>query len=298
MNTIIFPLPGNEALAAALVQMTGAVAGDGRFRSFPDGETYLRFTTPVRGHMAVVACTLNQPDEKLLRLYLAARTLRDLGATRVLLVAPYLPYLRQDTVFAPGEGISAKHVGEWISGFIDGLVTVEPHLHRIDSLSGIYRRPLRVVSAASSIARWIEAEVREPVLIGPDEESRQWVAAIAQRLRCPYRVLTKRRYGDRAVSVDIRELDLPTWVRPVLVDDIIASGRTQAAAIGLLKSRGLNPPVCIAVHGLFAGDASNVLDQAGSARTVSCNTVTHASNAIDLHHDIALALSELIASLR
>ena len=298
MSTLIFSLPGNQALADVLSNIPGAMRGDCRFRSFVDGETYLRFTSPVRGHVAVLVCTFNQPDEKLLRVYLAARTLRDMGAARVLLVAPYLPYMRQDTVFAPGEGISAKHIGALISGCVDGLVTVEPHLHRIDALGQIYPIPVRVVSAAPAIARWIEAEVRNPVLIGPDEESRQWVAAIAQQLHCPYRVLIKHRYGDRKVSVEARELDFPAHVRPVLVDDIIASGRTQSAAISLLHALGLPPPVCVAVHGLFVGDASEVLAQTASARIVSCNTVTHASNAIDLFHDISESLAALIASLR
>lgn len=293
MNAVIFALPGNESLAERLAAIPGYEFGDCTFRRFPDGETALRFRSPVRHRTVVLACTLDHPDDKLLRVYLAARTLRAMGATRVLLVAPYLPYMRQDTVFAPGEGINARHVADLLCSCVDGIVTVDPHLHRIAALEQIYRVPVEVVSAADAIAAWIRAQVKNPVLIGPDEESEQWVGAIAARIGCSYQVLRKQRQGDRSVAIDDQGLQLDAPCTPVLVDDIVASGGTLLELTRRLRARQLPAPVCVVVHGLFVNTALDMLRAAGAARIAACSSVAHAAETIDLGADLSGGLARL-----
>lgn len=292
-----FALPGNEALARTLAAAYGSEPGECIVRRFPDGESYLRFLSPVRDRPVVIVCSLDRPDDKLVQVYLAARTLRELGAARIVLVAPYLAYMRQDTVFKAGEGVSARHVADLLSGCIDGLVTVDPHLHRIERLERVYPVALRVVSAAAAIAEWIRAQVPRPVLIGPDEESEQWVAAIAGPLGCPYRVLRKQRRGDRDVSVDVGALTIEADTTPVLVDDIVSSGATVIQAIEKLSALGCAPPVCVVVHGLFADAALASIRKAGAARVAACSTVPHQAECIDLGDGIASALTDLVEQL-
>lgn len=293
--TIVFALPGNEALADALATQAALVRGECSCRSFADGETYLRFLTPVAGCHVVLACTLDHPDAKLLRLLLAARILRELGAAHLVLVAPYLPYLRQDQRFHEGEGVSARHIAKLLSTHFDGLITADPHLHRIAHLEDLYTLRLRVVQAAPLIADWVSREVERPVLIGPDAESAQWVSVVAAAAGCPFRVLEKHREGDREVRLDAMDLGAVRDRRPVLVDDIIATARTQIAAIRMLAEQGLPAPLCIGVHAIFAGDAAGALAAAGASRVLSCNSIAHASNAIDLRPSLSAALVDLLA---
>ena len=77
------------------------------------------------------------------------------------------------------------------------MVTVDPHLHRWKSLDAIYRMPTRIARAAPAIATWVSREVERPLLVGPDAESEQWVAAVAAECAAPYVVLEKLRRGDR-----------------------------------------------------------------------------------------------------
>ncbi len=49
-----------------------------------------------------------------------------------------------------------------------------------------------------------------------------------------------------------------------------------------LTRAGYSAPVCIGVHAVFAGEAYEGLKRAGAVDVVTCNTVPHASNAIDL----------------
>ncbi|WP_255266299.1 ribose-phosphate pyrophosphokinase-like domain-containing protein [Cupriavidus necator] len=57
---------------------------------------------PVAGCEAMVVCTLDRPDARLVPLLWPAAAAREGGAVRVGLVAPYLAYMRQDKLFPTG----------------------------------------------------------------------------------------------------------------------------------------------------------------------------------------------------
>ena len=219
---------------------------------------------------------------------------RELGAARVVLVAPYLAYMRQDRRFHDGEAVTSRTFASVLSRHFDALVTVDPHLHRYHDLSEIYPIPSRAVSSSAAIAAWVRREVRQPLLIGPDEESGQWVEAIAKLQDLPFTVLTKQRHDDFHVDVSLPDAGRWAGHTPVLVDDIISSAHTMIAAIGSLATCGFTAPVCIGVHGLFGGTALAELEQAGAARIVTCNCVPHPSNAIDVMPAVAEALKSLL----
>ena len=184
--------------------------GQLELHAFPDGETYLRFITDLSGRALVMVCTLDRPNEKTLPLLFAAATARELGAAKVGLVAPYLAYMRQDRRFKPGEAVTSREVARLLSDAFDWLVTVDPHLHRYGSLAEIYRIPTRVVHAAPLISQWIRGTCPNPLIIGPDTESEQWVSAVAKDASAPYSVLQKVRRGDREVEISDQR-HAPTW---------------------------------------------------------------------------------------
>lgn len=279
---LLISLPGNQVLAAPLAAKLGAELGELEARSFPDGETYLRYTTPVEARTVILLCPLDRPNAKFLPLTFAAAAARDLGAREVGLVAPYLAYMRQDRRFHPGEAITSNYFARMLSAQIDWLVTVDPHLHRHEALAEIYSVPTRVAHAAPLIANWIRQEVAQPLLIGPDSESAQWVAAVAGDAGAPHVVLEKIRRGDRDVDVSVPDVERCRERTPVLVDDIVSTARTMIETVGHLQDSGMRPPVCVAVHGVFAGSAYDDLQAAGAARIVTTNTVPHPSNAIDV----------------
>jgi ribose-phosphate pyrophosphokinase len=286
-TNVVFSLPGNEALAARLATALDAGVGTLIVREFPDGETYVRGETPCQGRDAVLAANLFQPNAQILPLLFCVRALRELGAQRVTLVSPYLPYMRQDTRFQSGEVVTSRIFAKLLSDTIDGLVTVDPHLHRFETLDEIYAIPSRVQHAAPAIAAWIQAHIDRPVIVGPDSESQQWVSEVARMARAPHLVLSKTRRGDHDVEITVPPLESWREHTPVLVDDIISTARTMIATIGHLSKAGYTPPICIGIHGIFAANAYESLTTAGAADVVTCNTVSHPSNAIDLTHMLA-----------
>lgn len=290
---VLVPLPGNEVMASQLARLLEADVCEIETRRFPDEETYLRFAQSPEGRSVALVCTLDRPDPKFLPLLFAASAAKQLGASQVGLIAPYLCYLRQDKSFHPGEAITSATFGRALSAEIDWLVTVDPHLHRYGSLDAVYTIPSRVAAAAPAIAEWVLANVPRPIVIGPDSESEQWVATVARLCGAPYKVLAKDRLGDRNVRITIPDMSDRSDRTPVLVDDIASSAQTMIEAARQLRASGLSAPICIAVHALFtAGAFARLRDQA--AWVASCNAVTHETNVID----IAPAIAESVAALR
>lgn len=280
MNMLL-PMPGNETMAVSLAANMSAELGVLETRRFPDQESYVRLACDVNGKDVHVVCSLACPDEQFLRLVFAAETARELGAKSVNLIAPYLAYMRQDKRFKEGESISSLHFARLLARVFDGLVTVDPHLHRRHDLGEIFTIPTRVEHAAPLMADWIRDNVENPLVIGPDSESEQWVAAVAQRANAPYIVLSKQRIGDRQVEIDVPDLSQWRDRRPVLIDDIVSSGKTMIEAAKQLSKQGRSKPYCLAVHALFADDSYETLEEL-SERIVSTDTVAHKSNGISV----------------
>lgn len=289
---VLIPLPGSEEHACRLGARLGYPVLIPELRQFPDGEHYARIAGEVDDDAAIVG---NASGDNFLRIAFLAGAARDLGAKRVGLIAPYLAYMRQDIRFKPGEAVTAKYFARLVSSTVDWLVTVDPHLHRIDSLAGVYTIPTTIARAAPAIARWVAAEVSDPVLVGPDAESVQWVSAVADHCGAPFMILEKTRRGDRDVSISEPDRQWNGHT-PVVIDDIVSTGRTMIEATRRLRAAGSAPPMCVAIHAVFADSLHDALLDAGARGIVTCDTIEHATNKICVTDPLALAVRERLAA--
>jgi len=260
---------------------------------FPDGELKLRLPSPLPRRVLLLR-GLHQPNEKLVELLLAARTARTLGAQHLTLVTPYLAYMRQDIAFNPGEAVSQRIVGAFLAELFDAVITVDPHLHRVATLGEAVpvAQPV-VLSGAPALADWIAQQRPGALLLGPDEESAQWVAQAAARHGFDHAVCRKVRHGDKAV-----EIELPSchWQgrQVVVLDDVASSGRTVAVAARQLLSVGAASVDVAVMHALFAGDALEVMRAAGVGEVWSTDCIPHASNVVAMAPTLAQAVVQVV----
>src|SRR3546814_16768926 len=110
----------------------------------------------------------------------------------------------------------------------------------------------------------------------------------------PYQVLAKERHGDYDVRVSLPDPQAVSGRTPVLIDDIVSSGNTILETLAHLRRLSLPPPLLVAIHPVFAGDAFTCLREAGLARIVSTDTIAHPSNATALGADLAPAAASLM----
>lgn len=282
MNRVVLSFPAQHPLAERMLPSLGARLGRLDWRRFPDGESLVAVDDDLEGADVAFLASLHRPDELALALRFGAATAREFGARSVGLIAPYLGYMRQDKRFHDGEAISAPLFARFLEESFDWLVTADPHLHRNRDLSVLYRIPAKRVVTAPAVADWIRENVSNALLIGPDNESEQWVSEIARLAQISHQVLTKIRHGDRDVEVSLPNLDAARGRTPVIVDDIVSSGRTVIETLRHLKAMNLQPAICVAIHAVFAGDAYEELLAAGAQRVVSTDTINHVSNAISV----------------
>lgn len=259
---------------------------------FPDGESKLTLPAELPDKVAFVV-SLNDPNEKLVELMLAAQTARELGAKELTLVAPYLCYMRQDIAFQPGEVVSQRIVGEFLAGYFDNVITVDPHLHRISHLNQAIPVEHAVsLTAAQSMSTFIAERFQQPIILGPDVESLQWVKSVAAEHSWRHDVCTKTRFGDRQVKVALPALDMADQ-QIVLVDDVASSGQTLIEATKGCFQQGAKSVDVIVTHALFVGQAESQVLQTGVGNVWSTDSVTHHSNAIRLDKLLANSLKPL-----
>lgn len=288
--TLVLPFPDDLMLARRLAQGLNADLGEIEWHRFPDQESLITVRGDCEGRDVIIVCTLNDGDIKTLPLYFAAVTARELGARRVGLIAPYLAYMRQDHRFRRGQSRSAQAYAELLSTTVDWLAAVDPHLHRIATLDEIYSIPALAISAMPAVSDWIRANVANPVIIGPDQESAQWVEQVAASLNVPHVVLEKVRHGDREVEVSAVDGATIRDRNPVVIDDIASSGQTMLEVLKRLAALEVSNATCIAVHALLSEAAEDALSRAGARRIVSTNTIKHRTNAIDIDAAIVAAV--------
>ena len=199
---IITSLGNSKEIAKKLAKKLKCKYSETTVSCFPDGDLYLKFNTNLKKKKLVIVQSF-QPhsDMSLFDIVFAANTAKDLGAKKVILVAPYLAYMRQDKRFNPGECISSRVMAKLLNNSIDKLITIDPHIHRYKSLKDIFTIPAKYITANPLIAEYIKKKFKNEIIIGPDWESYQWAESIAKHVHVQATVLKKTRFSSRHVEV-------------------------------------------------------------------------------------------------
>ncbi len=272
-------LPIAKAIAKALKAKFSPLT----ISSFPDGDLYMKYNTDVKKHTVIIVHSLQpNPDTSLFDITCAAYTAKDLGAKKVILVAPYLSYMRQDKRFNPGECISSRIMAKMLNPCIDHLITIDPHLHRYKSLRDIFTMKTSCLTANSLIAQYIKKHFNHPVIIGPDWESYQWAEEIAKEVGTQVTVLEKTRFSSRHVTSKMIHPVLLKDREVIIIDDILSTGHTICEGAKNAYAAGAHRVGAVVVHGLFVEDAIHKLKKAHVNDMISTNTIEHPTNRIDV----------------
>lgn len=288
----IAALPESTEAARRLAVRLGLPVDLIKLHRFPDGEVRVQVgeTAPTM----LVYASLDRPNDKLIALLFACEALRRGGARRLVLLAPYLCYMRQDTAFHRGEAISQRVVGQLLAAAFDRIITVDAHLHRVSEIGQVFAGiAAENLSAAPAIAAALAGSLAaDTIVVGPDVESLPWVRQLAGRLGCDYAVATKTRHDDHNVEISFADPS-QLVLRPVLlVDDIVSSGGTLIACAKALRAAGATYIDAVITHALFPLGMLEAFSSAGIRTMRSTDSVPHSTNAIALDGLFAEALRD------
>jgi ribose-phosphate pyrophosphokinase len=293
VSAAIHGLPSSTRDAAALAGRLGVPFHEIAIHPFPDGE--IRITVGPAAATTVIYTSLDHPNNKLIALMFAAEALRRGGARRLVLVAPYLCYMRQDTAFIEGEAISQKVVGPLLARCFDRVVTVDAHLHRTPEITSVFPGiQSDNLSAMPAISDALRKSGLDPatIVVGPDAESHPWVSDLAGRLGLPHAVATKTRRGDRAVAIEFQDQARLAGRPALIVDDIVSSGGTIITCARALDAAGATAVDVVVTHALFLEGAHREMISAGIRSIRSTRSVPHFTNAIALDELFMHALKD------
>lgn len=291
MTAAVFALAETRTEAEALAAALGVPVFGLDLHRFPDDEIGL--TLGGSAEVALLHLPLDRPNDKLVALALASEALRRNGARRLVLVAPYLCYMRQDVAFTPLQAVSQKAIGRLIAGLVDRVVTVDAHLHRTRDIRLVFPGiEAENLSAMPVVAAALAADRLDPatVIVGPDVESEPLVAALAGRLGLAHAVGRKMRHGDRSVEIAFADPAALSRRPALVIDDVVSSGGTLVTVAEALRAAGATPVEAFVTHALFPPETAARFAAAGLTSIRSTTSVPHPSNAVSLVPLLAEAL--------
>lgn len=270
---LVIPGPSSTDLGGRVANMLGARKVGVEYKNFPDGESYLRVMDKVKGEEVIlIHTTYPQPDKRVLELFLLIDTLKDLGASSVRVVVPYMAYARQDSRFRDGEAISINAIFKLIErAGADEFLTVD--IHKEFSL-GTFRIPAKNIRAAEIIAEYLkETDLVMPYVLAPDKGALGIAKIIGERLGAEYGNFEKTR--DRVTgAITVRGERVEAKGRDVVIaDDLISTGGTVANACRILKGEGARRVLAVCTHPLLVGGALTKMKEAGVDEIIGTDTV-------------------------
>jgi ribose-phosphate pyrophosphokinase len=282
-ESLLFSGSASRELAAEVAARMKTRLGNALVDKFKNEECRIEIKENVRGAEIFVFQSLcrslggNSVNDSLVELLLMIDAFQRASAYRVTAVIPYYGYAKQDKKTKGREPISAKLVANMIAtAGARRVVTVDLHAAQIQ---GFFDLPVDNLEAAPSLCTYLKQQKLEGdkvVVVSPDAGGVPRAAKIAKRLRSTLAIVFKSRPEPDVSEVTEIVGDVNGKVA-VVVDDMISTGGTLAKAAEALIARGATQVYCLATHGIFAGDAIRVLDQAPIKSVVVTNTIPSAN---------------------
>lgn len=273
MRTVLLAGSSHPELARALARELALPLGRLAVERFPDGELDVQLGEDVRGAEVFVVQSLHAPvGEHLLELSLIADACRRLGAGSVTAVVPYLGYARQDRRVTGREPLGARVVADLIAaGRVDRVVCLDLHSRAVE---GCFPRPVEHADAVPLLIAHLKAQLTLPaVVVSPDLGAVKRAESFARPLGLPVAVVHKQRLSGE----EVKAMGVVGEVKGhhvIVVDDMISTGGTLAAAVQTVLAHGAKSPVTVvASHGLFVGPAFERLAALPLARVVVTDSV-------------------------
>jgi ribose-phosphate pyrophosphokinase len=271
----IIPGPASKELGEKLAEYVHAETVPVFLKTFPDGESYIRFEKQsLKDEDVVIVQTTSPPqDQRLIQLLLMADNAKDMGARSIAAVVPYFAYSRQDKRFMSGEAFSVKTIVKMLGTCgVDRIVCLNAHNPAVFKNLSI---PIQDLSAIPLLAQYFKTNklVQSPLSLSVGKKAISVAQEADDILSGGFDYIASRR---DVVTGNVTLEDKPLHVQNrdvIIFDDIISSGGTMAKAVKMVKAKGARKVYSACVHPLLMGDSYERIIENGAEEIIGTDAV-------------------------
>ncbi|PQJ35259.1 ribose-phosphate pyrophosphokinase [Salinibacter sp. 10B] len=300
-HAAVFSLDSGRRLRDPICEHLGISPGKHEERTFDDGEHKIRPLQSVRDQDVYLVESLYSNNalsvnDKLVRTLFFLAAMRDAGAERVTLIAPYLCYARKDRRTKPRDSVSIRYLATVLESMgLDRVATMD--VHNPAAYENAFRIPAEHLTAAPLFVDSVVPLIgdREVVVVSPDAGGAKRAEGFRQRLderlgRSVPLVFIEKFRSEDAVWGGTVVGDVKNRVA-ILLDDLISSGTTLAEAATACREHGATAVYAAVTHGVFSSGANQTLDDPALERLVFLDTLPPARLAPNVRERRAEVLS-------
>ncbi len=275
---MLFSGRANPGLAERIAERLDVDVGPVTLRTFSNGEVYCRYEESIRGaDVFIVQPTCSNPDtgistnDALLEMLVMIDAAVGASAHRVIAVAPWFGYSRQDKKSSPREPISARLVARMLEAAgADRVLTMDLHAGQVQ---GFFQIPVDHMTASMMLTQYFDdLGLQDLVIVAPDAGRVKLNKKFASKLGAELAILDKERPAQQVAEIgyvigDVRDKTA------VIVDDMIDTAGTLKAAGQTVLDAGAARVYAAATHPVFSGSAYENLAAAGFEQIVVTDTI-------------------------
>lgn len=270
----IFSGNANRELVESICRHVEVRPGAADVNTFSDGEIFVEIRENVRGiNCFVVQPTCSPVNNNLMELLVMVDALKRASAGSIIAIIPYFGYARQDRKVKPRTPISSKLVADLITAAgANRVVSVDLHAGQIQGFFNIPVDHLYAMPVMIDYLRQAGRIGKDTTVISPDAGGVERARAYSKRLESTLAIIDKRRPAPNISEVmniigDVQGKDA------VIIDDIIDTGGTLAAAARAVMDQGARSVSACATHGVFSGPAIQRIEDSALTEVVVTDTI-------------------------
>jgi len=271
---MVFAGRSHEELASRIAARLGIELGRRTVKTFPNGETYMRFDESVRGADVFLIQSCADPvDRNLMELLIMVNAAKLASAKRIIAVMPWYPYSRQDKKSSPREPITARLVADLLEAAgVDRVLTMDLHAGQVQ---GFFRFPVDHMTALPQFAQHFRdrgLSHEQLVVVSADAGRVKLAKKFAEMLGADLAIINKERPDHSEAAVTSIIGDVRGRVA-IISDDIIDTAGTLCAGAQAIARAGATRVLACATHPVFSGPALERIEASVLEEVVVCDTI-------------------------
>ncbi|MGQ9733051.1 MAG: ribose-phosphate diphosphokinase [Candidatus Zipacnadales bacterium] len=240
-----------------------------------NGETRVQLQTNVRGADVFIFQSFDvDVNDRIMELILLVDAALRASAERITVVAPYLPYSKQEKKVRGREPIAAKVLANMLTSVgVQRVVSVDLHARAIQAFYDMPFDHLTALGVLADRVRELGYTTDDCVVVAPDEGAMEKSVALARMLGLTVAAVMKTHPEEDPEAVETAGfIGDVRGKRAIIWDDMILGGSTLVNAAEEVIKGGAKEVIACITHAILCGDAIAKIEKSKLSKLIISDT--------------------------